>query len=191
MEAKISSGNMKLGGIPNVSLRPIADCANCEACKKSCYAMKAWRMYSSVRDAWKENAHLARDPKTRADWFRSIDRYIAKKKPKYFRWHVAGDILDQNYYGWMAAMAKRHPDTKFLCFTKRFDLNYSGRPSNLAIVLSMFPGMKVPKKKLPRAWMQDGTEKRIPSGSVECEGNCRVCNACWDLQGKDVFFHKH
>jgi len=190
MEARISKGNMKLGGIPNVSLRPIADCANCDMCKKDCYAMKAWRQYPNVRDAWKSNAKAVHSD-DRPDWFRSIDRYITRKQPEHFRWHVAGDILDQDYYGWMRALAYRHPDTKFLCFTKRFDLDYSGRPKNLAIVLSMFPGMKVPKKKLPRAWMQDGTEKRIPTGSVECEGNCRVCNACWDLKGKDVFFHKH
>lgn len=192
MQARISRGNRKLGSIPNVSLRPIADCANCEHCKKSCYALKAWRMYENVRDAWKSNAAMVHG-KHRVKYFEDVDAFIKKRKPKYFRWHVAGDILDQDYYQWMVAIAKRHPNTKFLCFTKRFDLKFSGRPKNLAVVLSMFPGMKVPKKEMPRAWMQDGTEHRIPKNTIECQGDCTVCNACWHLNKnkKDVYFHKH
>jgi len=189
MNAKISSGNSKLGKIPNVSLRPVADCTNCSACKKLCYALKAWRMYENVRTAWKTNSQMARGPR-RAKWFRSINTYIARRKPSYFRWHVAGDILDQDYYERMKTIAKSHPDTKFLCFTKRFDLSYSGKPKNLAIVFSMYPGMKAPRKKMRRAWMQDGTEHRIPKNAIECSGHCDTCNACWDLPS-DVYFHKH
>ena len=190
MEANISKGNSKLGSIPNVSLVPVKDCANCQFCKSTCYAMKAWRQYPQVRKAWRKNSTAVRGPQ-RASWFQSIDRYIAKRTPEYFRWHVAGDILDQHYYECVREMAKRHPDTKFLCFTKRYDLKLLHRPKNLAIVISIYPGMKKPKTRHPKAWMQDGTETRIPKDAIECSGSCSGCNACWDLQGKDVFFHKH
>jgi len=192
-EAKISPGNSKLGGIPNVSLVPVKDCSNCEACKKTCYALKSWRQYPQTRAAWRHNSQLAH--KNSSDFFCSIDAYIQKKRPQYFRWHVAGDILDQEYYEDMKTVAKRYPNTRFLCFTKahsgKLIINFSGRPKNLAIVLSMYPEMKVPRKKMPRAWMQDGTETRIPKNAIECSGHCDSCNVCWDLHGKDVYFHKH
>jgi hypothetical protein len=189
MQAKISRGNTKLGKIHNISLVPVKDCANCGACKSTCYAMKAWRQYPQTRAAWKHNSRLAHN--NSFDYFWSIDNYISKKKPEYFRWHVAGDILNQDYYTDMCKVAQRYPNTKFLCFTKRFDLDFSGRPKNLAIVLSMYPEMKVPRKKMPRAWMQDGTETRIPKDAIECSGHCSGCNVCWDLKGRDVYFHKH
>jgi hypothetical protein len=189
METKISSGNSKLGNIPNVSLIPIKDCANCEACKKSCYALKAWRQYPLTRAAWSHNSKLART--NFQEYFMDIIEYLKKKRPAYFRWHVAGDILHQKYYRYMCGTARMFPETNFLCFTKRFDLDYSGRPKNLAIVLSMYPGMKTPRKRMPRAWMQDGTEKRIPEDAIECSGHCDTCNVCWDLKQQDVYFHKH
>lgn len=44
-EVKISRGNSKLGGIPNISLIPVKDCANCDARKNTCYALKSWKQY--------------------------------------------------------------------------------------------------------------------------------------------------
>jgi hypothetical protein len=43
------------------------------------------------------------------------------------------------------------------------------------------------------AWMQDGTETRIPKGAIECHGNCETCGLCYELPrlGVDVVFHKH
>ena len=192
MQAKISPGNIKLGGIPFVSLIPIKDCANCEACQKSCYALKSYRMYEDVRRAWHQNSRAVHS-KGRIKWFNEIDQHIAKKRPRYFRWHVAGDIPDQHYYEGMKIVAQRNPNTKFVCFTKNFDLDFGGRPHNLAVILSMYPTMKTPRKKMPRAWMQDGTETRIPKDAIECSGHCEGCNVCWDLNKmkKDVYFHKY
>jgi hypothetical protein len=195
MQTIISKGNSKVGNIPNISLVPVKDCTNCSACKKTCYALKAWRMYPQVRKAWKQNSIFAH--KDIYNYFSEIGNYLAKKQPKYFRWHVAGDILTQQYYDLMVSAAKEFPNTKFLCFTKahsgKLIINFSGRPKNLAIVLSMYPDMKCPRKKMPRAWMQDGTETRIPQDAIECSGHCDTCNVCWDLHSlkQDVYFHKH
>ena len=193
IKAKISTGNHKLGRkIPNISLRPIVDCANCKLCAKKCYAMKAYRQYPQVKAAWGHNGKLAKSSK-RNEWFADILNYIDKKKPGYFRWHVAGDIIDQDYYEWMCDIAIENPQTKFLAFTKNTNIKFLHRPKNLAIVISMWPGLPKPNNKMPLAWFQDGTETRVPKSAILCPGSCDECKICWNLPRikKDVVFNKH
>lgn len=193
--ATISDGNSKLGKIPNVSLVPGADCLRGVPCAKAseCYAFKLYAMYRSARASWKGNSLLARaNPDA---YFGAIDAYLERKRPRFFRWHVAGDILSQDYLAHMVDIARNHPDTKFLAFTKRHDLDYAAMPANLQVVFSMWPGLEKPAapKGVRYAWMQDGTETRVPKTAVDCPGLCEDCGMCWSL-GKirrDVVFHKH
>jgi hypothetical protein len=189
--ATVSTGNTKLGDLPNVSLTPIAGCPKGIPCSKQCYACKAYRQYPEVRSCWGRNLKAAR--KARDKYFAGIDEYLTRHTPKFFRWHVAGDILDQDYLRRMFSIARKHPKTRFLAFTKNHSLRFNGRPRNLTIVLSMWPKWGNTRKKLPRAWYQDGTETRIPDGAIECPGRCDNCGMCWQLPrlGKDVVFHKH
>jgi len=149
-------------------------------------------MYKTTRQSWDMNSHLAHtEPET---YFSMIDQYLAKKEPTLFRWHVAGDILDQNYVDQMVELAQKYPQTKFLAFTKMHELDYSAAPSNLSIVASRWPGDSLqPTTDLRQAWMQDGTETRVPENTLECSGSCSTCNACWDLKAlnKDVLFNIH
>jgi hypothetical protein len=88
---------------------------------------------------------------------------------------VAGDILDQEYLDRMSYIARFSKMTRFLAFTKRHDLDYSRVPANLRVRFSQWPG--VPELKAPGilgAWMQDGTETRIPKGAIKCAGSCEV-----------------
>lgn len=189
IKISISEGNTKMGSIPSVSLVPVLDCANCNECRKSCYALKAFRMYQATRDAYSRNSKLAHSDLD--EYSRQVMGYIERKRPKYFRWHVAGDILNQEHAEKIILIAVAFPGTKFLCFTKRHDLQFKGLPKNLTVVLSCWPGMPLPKNRsLPRAYMQDGTEKRIPHGARECPGSCEDCKLCYGLQGS-VVFHKH
>jgi hypothetical protein len=192
--AKISPGNSKLGRIPNLSLIPGKDCGDVP-CKRDCYALKAWRQYPEVKAAWSHNSHLAHS--NREAFFADVESYLAKRMPRFFRWHVAGDILDQSYLGQMKRLARAYPATKFLAFTKRHDLAFVNLPENLAIVFSMWSGWgdvdHARKLGLPIAWMQDGAETRVPANVLECPGNCETCGMCWQLKkiGRDVVFHKH
>lgn len=194
MNCAISDGNSKLGAIPNISLIPGKDCGDVP-CKRDCYALKAWRQYKGARAAWTRNSTMAH--KDRAEYFRQIESYLARKNPRWFRWHVAGDILDQDYLAHMVRIAKTFPNVRFLAFTKRHDLDFKGLPSNLAIVFSMWPGWgtvgHARRTGLRIAWMQDGTEKRVPNNAIECPGNCENCAMCWHLKklNRDVVFHKH
>jgi hypothetical protein len=193
--AKISEGNSKLGKIPNISLMPCKDCGADVPCKKECYAMRFFRMYPPVKKAWTENSEQCQND--RSHYFADIREYLEKKNPDFFRWHVAGDIPDTGYFAGMISIAEKFPNTKFLAFTKRHDILScfikKSIPANLTVVASMWPGWGTAPKGYPRAWMQDGTEKRVPKDALVCPGNCGDCGACWNLKNlkKDVVFNKH
>jgi hypothetical protein len=121
---------------------------------------------------------------------------LSIKTPPHFRWHVSGDIQDQDYLERMKKTARQYTKIKFLAFTKRLDLTFRYLPNNLSIIASMWPGWGHPKSvKLPKAWMQDGFENRIPKKSWECKGSCDECHVCWNLGKKssynDVILIKH
>ncbi len=197
MNCKISDRNSKLGKVPNVSLAPIETCDKNLPCYKSCYAMKSYRLYPSTKNAWNNNTELAR---TDLDtFFGDIHKYIDKKKKPvpFFRWHVGGDILNEEYFLGMVQLAIDNPQTIFLAFTKKYHIvnEYSGTiPANFTIVFSAWPGLDMDNPdNYPIAWMQDGTETRVPDKTLECPGNCETCGMCFQIDkiGMDVCFHKH
>jgi len=193
----VSTGNIKVGAVPNVSLMPCSTCRQDVPCAKrgNCYALKSL-MYPNVRRAWGDNTAMAQND--RDGYFTMVTDYLKRKSPRLFRWHVSGDIPPENsqdYLERMKTVAREFPDTRFLVFTKRFGLDFRNRPANLSVVFSMWPGMPVPRRKagIRRAWVQDGTETRVPADSIECSGNCESCGMCWQLDsiGRDVWFAKH
>lgn len=189
----ISLGNTKMGETPSVSLTPCRTCPASAPCRKDCYAFKAYRMFPSVRAAWDENTRIAELDLSR--FMDAVRKYLDDYKPRFFRWHVAGDIPSPPYYTQMRALARAFPETHFLCFTKRYGYVLgTPRESNLQVVFSMWPGYGPTRRnRFPRAWMQDGTETRVPATALECPGNCESCGMCWHLDqiGRDVVFHKH
>lgn len=204
---KVSTYNEKMGHTPSISLPPVESCGNSMVCRNECYAVAMLRYRQRARAAWGHNLALyQRDP---GQYFASLKEWIynkinAKRKPKHefnlFRYHVSGDIIDNMYIEGMGLTAEAFPQIQFLAFTKMYYLvdNYvKGRgslPSNLNIVLSGWPGLEmVNPHGLPIAWMQDGTEHRIPGNAVLCTGVCESCGMCWQLDGLgvDVYFNKH
>lgn len=192
MKVTISKGNSKMGAIPSVSLPPVVSCPKNVPCSKDCYALKSFRMYPNVRTAWEGNYDAW---KTDSDgYFDQIRQYLAKHSPRFFRFHVAGDIPDQGYLDSMVTLARKFPNTKILAFTKNHTLDFKRLPQNLSIVFSCWPIWPLPKSKsIPRAFMQDGSETRIPATAIECHGNCESCGMCWNLKSikRDVYFIKH
>ena len=200
---RVSPGNKKIGKIANVSLTPIKSCAGCEQhCAKDCYAIKAYRMYPAVRNAWDHNYEQATNDL--GGFFSEIFTSLKKYKGEYFRWHVAGDLLNPHYFMGVLDVAEHFPNIKFLLFTKQYsivneverqwDLERRDFPSNLQIVFSAWPGRTMYNPhNFPVAWMQDGTEDRVPESAIHCPGSCETCNACWGLgkAGIDVVFNKH
>lgn len=201
---RISKGNMKLGTkIPNINLSPPKSCAKMPCLNTGCYAMKAYRQYPNVKESWDFNYNLFREnPEAYFDMI--IDKLSRKKSSnrKYVRWHSAGEIINQEYVDGMFRVARAIPKTRFLCFTKKYGLNYSDRPENLAIIFSTWPNLYPPKRLIethPIAWMNDHSEKtetkikEESKNAMNCPGSCETCKACWHIHENkhDVIFAKH
>lgn len=192
---KIAEKNTKLGKIANVSLVPGKDCLRGVPCAKfkECYALKFYAMYPSVKQRWDANSQYAHSELQA--YFDSIVAQIQAlpvKRQKYFRYHVAGDILSQAYLDGMIAVAIQLPDTQFLAFTKRDDLDYSKLPPNLKIIFSQWVGLQETPTNMPKAWVRDESnlDNRIPSNAFECPGKCDKCYVCWSTS-TDIVFNKH
>lgn len=188
----ISPGNSKIGDIPNISLIPWHSCRKDIPCFKKCYARRIYQMQPSCRISWTRNleAYLFNPQK----FFADIDHYFKLNSPRFFRWHVAGDFPDQNYFNQVIRLARKYPKVKFLAFTKRFDLRFRAVPSNFKLIISAWPNYDVPanlQKRFKVAWMQDGTETRIPKTAIRCSGDCQNCLTCWSSSKRHVYFKLH
>lgn len=189
----ISRGNTKIGKIPNVSLPPIATCADALPCFSKCYAIKSYRMFPSVKKAWDNNLAVYQN-KPEA-YFAELDSFLTKIETEYFRFHVSGDIPDQRYFDMIVKLAAKHTGTKFLAYTKKYNLDFSCRPINVNVIASVWTGFGdielIASKNLPIAWYQDGTETRIPETAKICNSTCDICKLCWHIKENQsiVFIH--
>jgi hypothetical protein len=198
---RISKGNPKIGDILNVSLPPIVSCQpNVPCAKGGCYSMKAWNCYPGTRRARRHNWNKLNH--NREAYFQDIHDCLViqprqKKFPVFFRWHVDGDIPDQDYLERMKDVARAHSQVRMLAFTKNYKLNRENLPQNLTVIPSAWPKLKIPKelKSTRMAWVYDpkNVDERILGNYYVCSGACTNCWACWhiDQMDKDVLFHKH
>jgi len=192
----VSKGNRKLGKVPNLSLPPGITCYPGAPClTEGCYAMKAYRQYANVRQAWQRNLRV---------WESSphlftvqLSEWLQKHKPELFRWHVGGDIPDPTYYEKMRLLAHMFSDIKFLCFTKRLEFVAEHiPPRNLRLFISVWHTPRPGLPKLPTgvsyAFMDDYTGEDFSSHNLQiCQGSCDSCDhLCW-YSDKDVLFKKH
>lgn len=195
----ISPGNRKLGAVPSFSLPSGLTCsqAACASCYRDCYFRRhVEALYPAARICCQENYELALcHPERLEQW---LNWYFDNPNaPRLFRIHVGGDFFSADYLALWLRVIRRHPGTRFLAFTKQFDLvrpHLKHLPKNLSLVLSAWPGMPLPDDlaaRLPVAWMQDGTELRVPQDAIPCSGNCSACGKCWTLDKRHVVFHKH
>lgn len=196
---KISKGNSKLGAIPSVSLPSIKTCRKC-TCHEKCYAQKLERLRPAVRNAYQHNLEvLLNDPET---YWREVEASVMMSR--FFRFHVSGDILDNEYFARMVEVAKRNPHCEILCFTKRYNLvnefieKGNELTANLHMIFSGWVGLQMDNPfSLPEAHVRyrDGSTT-AHDGAIECGGNCTKCalteGGCWNLQkGQQVVFNEH
>jgi hypothetical protein len=191
MYAAISTGNTKMGAVPSVSLPPIKTCAPGLPCFKYCYAKQNYIQFPIVKRAYDRN--LARYLANPDRYFRSILWYVRTKKLDMFRWHVSGDVPSTEYLRGMIRVANLAPNCKFLAFTKKYELVKGVEfPKNLTVVLSAWPKVKLPRTRLPKAFVQDGNERRRRN-AIQCQGGCSTCGLCWNLRmsKRNVMFPLH
>ena len=102
-ELSISQGNSKMGSIPSISLPSVITCRKC-ACQDKCYARKIERLRPSVAKAYKRNLEvLKRNPDV---YWREVEAAIMMSR--YFRFHVSGDMPDEQYFRKMVEVSTRN-----------------------------------------------------------------------------------
>ena len=192
----ISSGNRKIGRVMNVSLMPGLSCKNCAECIRFCYDIKACLQYSeTVIDARIRNYVLL--TRTRDEYFSRIEKAISqRRKNKFFRWHVAGEIIDKDYLKRIVEIARNHPDFIFWTYTKVYwivneyvkengNSIIAAIPENLHIMFSEWDGMPMnnPYQFPVFTCKMPSGNKNHPDPSYfenlyKCPGNCDICKAC-------------
>ena len=176
----ISVGNVKVGRILNVSLMSRVCCGNCSLCEHYCYDIKAALQYTNVMNARARNTVLAQDDLD--EFFRQIlERLTERRKRKYFRFHVGGDIISEAYLVKMCETAEAKPTWRFWTYTKMHDLvnRYIAKggyiPGNLTILYSYDRNaIQDNPYGMPIAYtvMED---EEPPAGLFKCPGNCEMC----------------
>ena len=192
LAASISTGNVKIGRVINVSLAPILTCGPaCKHCLHFCYDIKACLQYPNVLLARARNTALALYD--RQNYFDQIEKAIARRRTNfYFRWHVGGDIPDYNYFDNMARIAAKYPHFKFWTYTKQYRIvnswikNNGPLPANLCVMFSQWKVKNsdgsitaVPFQNpynLPVFTVRFAEEEK-PANMFKCPGNCDICKA--------------
>jgi hypothetical protein len=191
----VSTGNTKTGHVPAFSLPPAITCMYRAPCADACYARKAYRQYGEVRRAWDMNHDAAAHAP--AFTFDSIADAITREHATLFRVHVSGDFFSKRYMeNWYDFARNTRSDVQFLAFTKRYEWAAqleNTRPLHFTTILSSWPGHTFENPaRLPVAYMQDGTEARVPEDATHCAGNCETCRTCFYMDhGDSVVFNKH
>lgn len=195
---KVSLTNKKLGKfIPSVNLPPIITCRPDAPCIKGCYATKGHYCRPNVKQPRFENLNEFTQDSNK--YFQEIIDYLNNDAIiyKFFRWHDSGDIVNETYLDGMVKVAKACKQTKFLAFTKKYELvnewvEKNGKlPSNLRIVFSAwdkewkfenpynFPVYYVNFKKKTR-------NPIIPKSASNCNMYCETCKTCWFAKAKQA-----
>ena len=118
----VSFKSKKLGRIPSLNIPPVLTCRRDAPCSSLCYARKGTFNYKNVVKSHMDN-YIAYNEDQKG-FFKEINKTLNNDVViyKYFRWHMSGDIVDMKYLYGMIELAKKNKKTKFLAFTKKFDL---------------------------------------------------------------------
>lgn len=198
---RVTSGNTKLSAsIPSINLPAGISCRADAPCAKGCYAKKGTFLYKKIKDCYMQNfIDYKNDPDK---YFEDIINFFNQPLAifRYARWHSSGDIVDMNYLHGMCKVAYKCKHTKFLAFTKKYEIvnEYISKggliPTNLHIVFSGWDeNWKFDNPyNLPVALVRFKNDNRDFSKCKNCTGKCYECVACWKLKkGQTVVFDKH
>lgn len=201
----LAGGQHKVGDIPRWSLPPLETCTNCKDCSKHCYACKDYLNYRVTAVAKNHTRNLLAVIKDLASVEEYLVRWIAKHEPRFFRIHPSGDfavreLKEFNAYAYMwYRVAKRCPKTRFLAFTKAYDIVRSvpfHELDNFSLVLSEWTDVLKAPDDLKQYYRTSRAVENIEDArpnEIICPGNCETCGMCWALKDldHDVAFEIH
>lgn len=195
----ISGGNSKMGAVPSVSILPFITCpAVCaRTCGADCYAAKIAKLYKTVLKAYARNTALLMDRP--ADFWRQVESAVMGSR--FFRFNVAGDILNADYFKNVVEIAARQSHCKILIFTKRYNVvndyikNGGVIPENLQVIFSAWENLQpVNPYNMPESNVIMPDAETIPENWKICGGNCFECFCrgvgCWECKKGDTIAFK-
>lgn len=197
----LSLGNKKLVGDEKNAfmiwnLEAIKTCPYAtEMCKKSCYAMKAERLYPTVRKSREANTEDSKSPSFVNDMINTINYNLKKKevigKKVWFRIHESGDFYSREYLEKWIQIAKKFPTINFTAYTKSVKFVKETKmeiPVNLVIRFSIWDDTKkedietADNLNLPiyTAFVPKELEEKIEvENYTKCDCDCSKCKMCY------------
>ena len=150
-----------------------------------CYAMKGnYTRYPAIKAAQYRRLEAMKHP----DWVQAMAAVI--KRQKWFRWHDAGDVQDQQHLQKIFEICRLTPDTRHWLPTREAWIkdHLASKPDNLVIRFSP-PMVGQRNDSWPNSSMVVETGATCPAPAQG--GKCGSCRQCWDSSIKVVSYGKH
>lgn len=199
LKISVSAGNEKMGAVPSVSVLPFITCpASCaKTCGVECYAAKIALIRSTVLRAYARNTALYLEKPV--DFWRQVESAVMGSR--FFRFNVAGDLVNADYFNKIVEIATRQAHCKILVFTKKWHIvnafidNGGVIPENLQVIFSAWENLQpVNPYKLPESNVIMPDAETIPENWKICGGNCFKCFCrgvgCWECKKGDTIAFK-
>ena len=153
----------------------------------SCYALKGnYTRYPAIKAAQYRRLEAMKHPA----WVTAMAAVI--KRQKWFRWHDAGDVQDQQHLQKIFEICRLTPETRHWLPTREAWIkdHLASKPDNLVIRFS--PPMV--NQRAPESW--PNSSMVVNKGFHTCPapaqgGKCLDCRQCWDPDIKVVSYGKH
>ena len=150
-----------------------------------CYALKGnYTRYKAIKAAQYRRLDAIKHPA----WVPAMAAVI--KRQKWFRWHDAGDVQDQQHLKKIYEVCRLTPDTRHWLPTREAWIkdHLASKPDNLVIRFSP-PMMDQRNDTWPNSSMVVETGATCPAPNQG--GKCGSCRQCWDSNIKVVSYGKH
>ena len=192
---KITEGFTRTSKMPGLSYSlPAWECKTGSKLRKvkgsvcaSCYALKGnYTRYPAIKAAQYRRLEAMKHPA----WVTAMAAVI--KRQKWFRWHDAGDVQDQQHLQKIFEICRLTPETRHWLPTREAWIkdHLASKPDNLVIRFS--PPMV--NQRAPESW--PNSSMVVDKGYHTCPapaqgGKCLECRQCWDPDIKVVSYGKH
>lgn len=194
LDVKVSFGNKKLPkgtvifNIPAVTTCPFRT----PLCERSCYALKAERLYPQVLPARQHNLDIVQKGQFKQAMKRAIVKHY--KKIKTIRVHESGDFFKQSYLNDWYELARMFPEFTFYAYTKSFYLDFSNKPDNFVLIASFdetTDELRKTRYEEVKPYFDNTFTIVSKKAKASCIQDCSRCNICWTKKGLDITVNKH
>ena len=153
----------------------------------SCYALKGnYTRYPAIKAAQYRRLEAMKHP----DWVQAMAAVI--KRQKWFRWHDAGDVQDQQHLQKIFEICRLTPETRHWLPTREAWIKDHLDKAPVNLVIRFSPPMV--NQRAPESWPHSSMV--VDKGFHTCPapaqgGKCGSCRQCWDSSIKVISYGKH